>query len=322
MEKGGLKIDEKIAPRQAYGEELVRLGQENPEVVVLDADVAKASMTVLFKENFPERFFDLGISESDIIGTGAGLAVAGKIPFVNAYANFLLGNGWEEIHISVSYANQNVKIIGHNIGASSGKDGPTHLPFEDIALMRVLPGMVVMEPADAIEMRKAVQAIAQYRGPVYLRVGRMPTPVVTREEDPFELGKARILREGNDVTLIALGSMVAKALAAAEELEREDVSAEVINLHTVKPIDRDTLLRSIRRTGAVVTAEEHMVIGGMGSAVAELLIQELPVPLQIVGVKDRFAVCASYEELHKILGLTVEEIIKSARRVLKMKSER
>ncbi|WP_088189648.1 transketolase family protein [Desulfosporosinus sp. FKA] len=311
----------KIAPRQAYGEELVRLGQENPDIVVLDADVAKASMTYLFKEKFPERFFDLGISESDIVGTGAGFAVAGKIPFINAYANFLLGNGWEEIHISIAYANQNVKIVGHNIGASSGKDGPTHLPFEDIALMRVLPGIMIVEPADAIEMRKAVRAAAQHQGPVYLRVGRLPIPLVTCEEDPFELGKARILREGQDVTVIATGAMVAKGLEAAEELASLGISAEVINLHTIKPLDEETLLRSVRKTGAVVTAEEHTILGGMGSAVAELLVEEFPVPLQRVGVKDRFAVCAPYDELHDILGLTAKTIIKSVQDVIRKKRQ-
>ena len=307
---------EMIAPRQAYGEELVRLGLENPEVVVLDADVAKASMTILFKEQIPERFFDLGISESDIIGTGAGLAVAGKIPFVNAYANFLLGNGWEQIHISVCYANQNVKIIGHNIGASSGKDGPTHLPFEDIALMRVLPGMTVLEPADGIEMRKAVRAIAKYKGPVYMRVGRVPTPVVTREEDAFEIGKANRCREGEDITLIACGVMVSKALEAAERLTQEGISAEVINLHTIKPLDEETILESVRKTGGVVTAEEHTVLGGMGSAVSELLIQNYPVPMQMVGVKDRFGVCTSYAAMHEVLGLTVEEILKASQKIL------
>jgi transketolase len=310
---------EKIAPRQAYGEELIRLGAENPELVVLDADVAKASMTVLFKEKFPSRFFDLGISESDIVGTGAGLAVSGKIPFVNAYANFLLGNGWEQIHISVCYANQNVKIIGHNIGASSGKDGPTHLPFEDITLMRVLPGMIVIEPADALEMRKAVRAIAEYKGPVYLRVGRMPTPVVTREKDPFEIGKANLCREGTDITFVACGVMVSKALEAAEALAQEGIFAEVINLHTIKPLDKKTILESVRKTRAVVTAEEHTIQGGMGSAVSEFLIQNLPVPLQMVGVNDRFGVCASYDEMHELLGLTSKEIIRATYKALQLK---
>lgn len=312
---------ERIAPRQAYGEELVRLGAENPDLVVLDADVAKASMTILFKEKHPERFFDLGISESDIIGTGAGLAVAGKIPFINAYANFLLGNGWEQIRMSVSYANQNVKIIGHNIGASSGKDGPTHLPFEDIALMRVLPGMTVLEPADGVEMRKAVRAIAKYRGPVYMRVGRVATPVVTREDDLFEIGKANLCREGKDVTLIACGVMLSKALEAAERLSREGISAEVINLHTIKPLDEKTILQSAQKTGAVVTAEEHTVLGGLGSAVAEFLTQCAPVPIQRVGVKDRFGVCASYDEMHKILDLTSEEIVKATQEALRIKNK-
>ncbi|MGI6451734.1 MAG: transketolase family protein [Desulfitobacteriia bacterium] len=297
-----------MAPREAYGQALVELGRENKNVVVLDADVAKASMTILFKEAFPERFFDLGIAESDIIGTGAGLAVAGKIPFVNAYANFLLGNGWEQIRISVCYARQNVKIIGHNIGASSGKDGPTHLPLEDIALTRVFPGMTVIEPADGLEVRKAVQALAQHVGPAYMRVGRVPIPVITREEDEFQIGKANILRRGRDVTIIACGVMVSKALEAAQALAGEGIEAEVLNMHTIKPLDKEAIFQSVSKTKAVVTAEEHTVIGGLGSAVAEFLGCTHPVPMRMIGSPDRFGVCGSYEQIHKILGLTTEKI--------------
>lgn len=309
----------KIAPREAYGKALVELGKINKDVVVLDADVAKASMTILFKEAFPDRFFDLGIAESDIICTGAGFAVAGKIPFVNAYANFLLGNGWDQIRISVCYANQNVKIIGHNVGASSGKDGPTHLPLEDIALTRAFPRMTVIEPADGIEIKKAVKALAEHVGPAYMRVGRVPIPVVTKEEDPFVIGKANILREGRDVTFIACGVMVSKALAAAGELEKEGISAEVINMHTIKPLDTGCILRSVSKTGAVVTAEEHTVIGGLGGAVAEFLACNKPVPMRIVGSPDRFGVCGTYEEIHEVLGLTTEKIIEAARSVVGLK---
>lgn len=305
-----------IAPREAYGKALVELGKENQDVVVLDADVAKASMTILFKEVFPERFFDLGIAESDIVGTGAGFAVAGKIPFVNAYANFLLGNGWEQIRLSVCYANQNVKIIGHNIGASSGKDGPTHLPLEDIALTRVFPGMIVLEPADGVEVRKAVKALADYVGPAYMRVGRMPTPVVTKEEDEFIIGKANILRQGKDVTIIACGVMASKALAAADSLAREGIEAEVINMHTIKPLDEETILQSVAKTGAVVTAEEHTVIGGLGGAVTEFLACTKPVPVRMVGSQDRFGVCGTYDEIHEALGLTAEKIVEAVKEVV------
>jgi transketolase len=308
-----------IAPRQAYGQALVELGQENKDVVVLDADVAKASMTILFKEAFPERFFDLGIAESDIIGTGAGFAVAGKIPFVNAYANFLLGNGWEQIRISVCYAQQNVKIIGHNIGASSGKDGPTHLPLEDIALTRVFPGMTVIEPADGLEVKKAVRALAEHVGPAYLRVGRIPIPVVTKEDDEFVIGKANILRQGKDVTIIACGVMVSKALSAAAILSEEGINAEVINMHTIKPLDKKSILKSVEKTGAVVTAEEHTIIGGLGSAVAEYLTCTKPVPMKIIGSPDRFGVCGTYEEIHEVLGLTTEKISEAVRDVLTLK---
>lgn len=308
-----------IAPREAYGQALVELGKDNKDVVVLDADVAKASMTILFKEAYPERFFDLGIAESDIVGTGAGLAVAGKIPFVNAYANFLLGNGWDQIRISVCYANQNVKIIGHNIGASSGKDGPTHLPLEDIALTRAFPGMTVIEPVDGIEMKKAVKALAAHPGPAYMRVGRVPIPVVTREEDEFVIGKANILRQGKDVTMIACGVMVSKTLAAAAVLSKEGIEAEVINMHTIKPLDKETILKSVKKTGAVITAEEHTVIGGLGGAVAEFLACTKPVPMRIVGSPDRFGVCGTYDEIHEVLGLTTEKIIDAVKDVVVLK---
>lgn len=309
----------KIAPREAYGNALVELGRENKDVVVLDADVAKASMTILFKEAFPDRFFDLGIAESDIVGTGAGFAVAGKIPFVNAYANFLLGNGWDQIRISVCYANKNVKIIGHNIGASSGKDGPTHLPLEDIALARAFPGMTVIEPVDGIEVRKAVRALAKHIGPAYMRVGRLPTPVITKEEDPFEIGKANILRQGKDVTIIACGVMASKALSAAQRLSGQRIEAEVINMHTIKPLDTKAILESVNKTGAVVTAEEHTTIGGLGGAVAEFLACNKPVPMRIVGSPDRFGVCGTYEEIHEVLGLTEENIVQSALSVAALK---
>lgn len=309
-----------IAPREAYGQALVELGKNNQNVVVLDADVAKASMTVLFKEEFPERFFDLGIAESDLVGTGAGLAVAGKIPFVNAYANFLLGNALEQIRISVCYANKNVKIIGHNIGASSGKDGPTHLSLEDIALTRVMPRMTVIEPADGIETVKAVNALADHVGPAYMRVGRVPIPVVTNQQDDFIIGKANIIRRGRDVTIIACGVMVGKALSAALALSEAGIEAEVINMHTIKPLDQQTILNSVQKSGAVVTAEEHSVIGGLGGAVAELLSSNKPVPLKMVGAPDRFGVCASYDGIHEALGLTVDKIIETVREVLVMKS--
>ncbi len=310
---------EMVAPREAYGRALVDLGRENKDVVVLDADVAKASMTILFKEAFPDRFFDLGIAESDIVGTGAGFAVAGKIPFVNAYANFLLGNGWDQIRISVCYANKNVKIIGHNIGASSGKDGPTHLPLEDIALTRAFPGMTVIEAADGIEVKKAVWALAKHVGPAYMRVGRLPIPVITKEEDPFEIGKANILREGKDVTIIACGVMLSKALEAAEHLATRGIEVEIINMHTIKPLDTQTILTSVAKTGAVVTAEEHTVIGGLGGAVAEFLACTKPVPMKIIGSPDRFGVCGTYEEIHEVLGLTVKNIVESSTSLVSLK---
>lgn len=309
----------KIAPREAYGQALVELGRENKDIVVLDADVAKATMTILFKEAFPDRFFNLGIAESDLIGTGAGFAVAGKIPFVNAYANFLLGNGWDQIRISVCYANKNVKIIGHNIGASSGKDGPTHLPLEDIALARAFPGMTVIEAADGIEVKKAVRALAKHVGPAYMRVGRLPIPIITKEEDEFKIGKANIIRKGKDVTIIGCGVMVSKSLEAAECLAERGIEAEIINMHTIKPLDTQTILNSVSKTGAVITAEEHTVIGGLGGAVAEFLACTKMVPMKIIGSPDRFGVCGTYEEIHEVLGLTVENIVASSVRLVSLK---
>ncbi|MDR0434224.1 MAG: transketolase family protein [Gracilibacteraceae bacterium] len=312
----------KIAPREAYGRALVELGRENDDIVVLDADVAKASMTSLFKEAFPDRFFDLGIAESDIMATGAGFALAGKIPFVNAYANFLLGNGWEQLRLSICYSRQNVKIVGHNIGASSGKDGPTHLPLEDIALARVIPGLLVLEPADAIETRKATRALAAYAGPAYMRVGRMPTPVVTREDDPFVLGRANICRPGQDVTIVACGCMTAKALEAAAELAARGLEAEVINLHTIKPLDEEILLASARKTRAVATAEEHSVCGGMGGAVAEFLAARCPVPVRAIGSQDIFGICASYEDIQEFFGMTSAKIVEEAETACAMRDGR
>lgn len=309
----------KIAPREAYGQALVELGRENKDIVVLDADVAKATMTILFKEAFPDRFFNLGIAESDLIGTGAGFAVAGKIPFVNAYANFLLGNGWDQIRISVCYANKNVKIIGHNIGASSGKDGPTHLPLEDIALARAFPGMTVIEAADGIEVKKAVRALAKHVGPAYMRVGRLPIPIITKEEDEFKIGKANIIRKGKDVTIIGCGVMVSKSLEAAECLAERGIEAEIINMHTIKPLDTQSILNSVSKTGAVITAEEHTVIGGLGGAVAEFLACTKMVPMKIIGSPDRFGVCGTYEEIHEVLGLTVENIVASSVRLVSLK---
>ncbi len=312
-------MNETIAPRETYGQALLKLGSKNPDIVVLDGDCSKATQTSLFAGEFPARFFNIGIAESDLVGTAAGLALAGKIPFVNAYANFLTGNAWDQIRISVSYANKNVKLIGHNSGASAGQEGPTHLPLEDISLMRSLPGMTVIEPADAIEVAKAVRALAGHVGQAYLRVGRMPTPVVTSEEDPFVIGKANVYRRGTEASILANGVMLSKAFAAADLLENEGISVDVINVHTVKPLDAECILEAAGRTGCIVTAEEHSVIGGLGSAVAELLVQNRPVPVRMVGVKDRFGLSGKMNELHEALGLTTEAIVSAVKSAIAAK---
>ncbi len=312
-------MNETIAPREAYGKALLKLGSENKDVVVLDADVSKATMTSLFAAEFPERFFNIGIAESDLVGTAAGLALMGKIPFANAYANFLTGNAWDQIRISVSYANKNVKLIGHNSGTSPGQEGPTHLPLEDISLMRSLPGMIVIEPADGIETAKAVRALAENVGQAYLRVGRMPTPVVTSEDDPFIIGKANVYRRGTDASILANGVMLSKAFEAADILAGEGISVDVINVHTVKPLDSECVLEAAGRTGCIVTAEEHSVIGGLGSAVAELLVQTRPVPVRIVGVKDRFGLSGKMPELLDALGLTAGAIVGAVKEAIAAK---
>lgn len=312
-------MSQTIAPREAYGKTLLQLGAENESIVVLDADVSKATMTSLFAARFPQRFFNIGIAESDLVGTGAGLALAGKIPFVNAYANFLTGNAWDQIRISVCYADQNVKLVGHNSGTSPGQEGPTHLPLEDIAIMRALPGMTVIEPADGVEMAKAVRALAGHVGPAYLRVGRLPTPVVTSESDPFEIGKANVCRRGTDAAILACGQMLAKALEAADALAVEGISVDVINVHTIKPLDSACIVEAATRTGAIVTAEEHSVVGGLGGAVAELLVKTRPVPVRMVGVQDRFGYSAKMPELLEALGLTTAEIIRSVKEAIAAK---
>jgi transketolase len=301
------------APRQGYSDALIRLGEKAENLVVLDADCAKSNLTNLFKEKFPERFFNIGISECDLVGTAAGLALAGKVPFANAYANFLTGRAFDQMRISVCYANNNVKVIGHNAGTSPAQEGATHLPLEDISLMRSLPRMTVIVPADAIEMEKAVVAAYEHHGPVYLRVGKLPVPIVTKEEDPFEIGKAITFKEGSDISLISTGMMLDETLKAAAILEKEGLQAEVIHVHTIKPIDVDAITRSAAKTKRVVTVEEHSIIGGLGSAVAEVLAEHQPTPMRRVGTQDRFGVSGKMDELLDFFGLRAANIVKAAK---------
>lgn len=309
----------KVATRDAYGKALLVLGEENPNVVVLDADLSKSTKTAEFSKNYPERFFNMGIAEANLLGTAAGLAAAGKTPFASTFAVFATGRAFEQIRNSIAYPKLNVKIAATHAGVSVGEDGGSHQAIEDIAIMRALPNMVVLVPADGEETRQMVLAAAEYNGPVYLRMGRLDVPVIFGEDYHFEIGKAKVLKEGTDVAIMANGLMVAIALEAAELLASEGISVSVVNVSSVKPIDEETILRVAKETGAVVTAEEHNIIGGLGSAVAEILGEKLPTPMVRVGLKDTFGESGRPYELLEKYGLTKENLVKAAREALAKK---
>lgn len=304
----------KVATRESYGNALKELGAENPNVLVLDADLAGATKTGIFKKAYPDRFFDCGIAEGNMVGIAAGLATTGKIPFCSSFAMFAAGRAFEQVRNSVGYPHLNVKIAATHAGISVGEDGATHQCNEDIALMRTIPGMVVINPADDVEARAAVKAAAEYEGPVYLRFGRLAVPVFNDEANyKFEIGKGILLREGTDLTIVATGLCVNSALEAAEKLAAEGISAEVINIHTIKPLDEEIILKSAKKTGKVVTAEEHSVIGGLGSAVCDVLSEKLPTPVKKIGVYDVFGESGPAVKLlekYKLDGAGVYEQIK------------
>ena len=290
----------KIATRESYGKALAELGAEFPQLVVLDADLANATKTELFKKVYPERHIDCGIAESNMMGIAAGLAAAGMIPFASTFAMFAAGRAYEQVRNSIGYPHLNVKIGATHAGISVGEDGASHQCLEDFALMRVIPGMVVICPADDIEARQAVRAAIEYNGPVYLRFGRSAVPVINDDNYTFQIGKGHVLSSGKDVTIVANGITVAGALEAAERLAAEGTDAEVINISTIKPLDTELLLASAAKTGKVVTCEEHSIIGGLGSAVAECLSESLPVRMLRIGVRDRFGESGPAAELiHK-----------------------
>lgn len=298
----------KIATRESYGHALEELGAEIPDIVVLDADLKESTRTGYFAEKFPERFFDCGIAEGNMIAIAAGLAAAGKIPFASTFAMFAAGRAFEQVRNAVGYPHLNVKIGASHAGITVGEDGASHQCLEDIALMRSIPGMVVMSPSDDVEARKAVRAAAEYVGPVYMRFGRYAVPVFNDPDMPFEIGKGNVLKSGKDVSIIATGICVPAALDAAKLLEAEGIDAEVINICTIKPIDRELIIRSAAATGCVVTAEEHNIIGGLGSAVAEVLSEEQPTRLLRIGIEDRFGESAPAGELVKKYGLDAQGI--------------
>ena len=304
----------KIATRESYGNALKELGEENPNIIVLDADLAGATKTGVFKKAFPDRFFDCGIAESNMMAIAAGVATTGKIPFCSTFAMFAAGRAYEQVRNAVGYPHLNVKIGATHAGVSVGEDGATHQCNEDIALMRTIPGMTVMCPADDVEARAAVKAAAEYVGPVYLRFGILAVPVFNDEATyKFEIGKGILLREGTDLTIVATGLCVNSALEAAEKLAADGVSAEVINIHTIKPLDEEIILNSAKKTGKVVTAEEHSVIGGLGSAVCDLLSEKLPTPVKKIGVYDTYCESGPAVKLlekYKLDGNGVYEQIK------------
>ena len=299
----------KKATREAYGEALAELGKINENVVVLDADLSGSTKTSVFKKAFPERHFNVGIAEADLGGTAAGLAASGKIAFASTFAMFAAGRAFEQIRNTVAYPKLNVKIAPTHAGISVGEDGASHQSVEDIALMRSIPGMVVLSPADAVETKKMVFAAAEYDGPVYIRMGRLGVPVLFDDNYDFQIGIANTLRDGKDVTIAATGLMVAEAVKAAEELEKEGISVRVINVGTIKPLDGEAILKAAQETKFIVTAEEHSVIGGLGSAVSEFLSEVHPTKVKKVGIYDKFGQSGTGEELLQKYELTAEKLI-------------
>ena len=310
----------KTPMRDGYGKALLELCGQGENIMVLDADVAKSTRTVWVRDKYPEYFLDMGICEQDMVGTAAGLALSGITPFVSTYCVFLCGRAWDQIRTTVCYNELNVKLAGAHAGISVGPDGATHQALEDVALMRVLPHMTVIAPCDAEETRKATLAIAKKNGPCFVRFGREAVPDITDESTPFEIGKARLCREGNDVTVFANGPMVYEALQAAEALAAEGISVQVYDLHTVKPLDEQAVLAAAKKTGCIVTAEEHQIYGGMGGAVAEFLARNCPTPMEMVAVRDSFGESGQPQELMDKYGLNQKAIEEKIRSVLARKA--
>ena len=312
------KTVQKIATREAYGNALAEFGAQYPNLVVLDADLANATKTNTFQKAFPERHIDCGIAECDMMGIAAGLSTVGKIPFASSFAMFAAGRAYEQVRNSIGYPHLNVKIGATHAGITVGEDGASHQCLEDIALMRVIPGMVVINPSDAVEARAAVQAAIEYVGPVYLRFGRAAVPVINDREDyKFEIGKGVLLREGTDVTIVATGICVSAALEAAEKLAEDGINAEVINIHTIKPLDEELIIKSAKKTGKVVTAEEHSIIGGLGGAVSEALSEKAPTPVCRIGMNDIFGESGSAGALVAKYGLDADGIYSKVKEFVK-----
>ena len=309
----------KIATRDAYGKALAKLGEINKDVVVLDADLSKSTKTADFQKVFPERFFNMGIAEQNLMGVAAGFAAAGKIPFASTFAVFAIGRAYDQIRNTIGYPHLNVKIAATHAGLTVGEDGGSHQMLEDLALTRAIPGMTVIVPADGTETEKAVFAAAEMEGPVYIRLGRPGVPVIFSEDYKFEIGKAAVVEKGTDVTIFATGIMLSIAMEATVLLSKENISAEIINISTIKPLDKDAIIKSVSKTRCCVTCEEHNILGGLGSAVAEVLAENIPAPMERVGVEDVFGKSGSPDELLKAFGLTAENIAEKVKKVLQRK---
>jgi len=315
-------MDNFASIRDAFGRALVKLGERNEKVVVLDADVSTSTRTAFFQNKFPDRFFNFGVAEGNMMDVAARLALVGKIPFASTFSSLASLRALEQIRTSIAYPKLNVKIAGGYGGLSDFKDGPTHHSICDLAIIRSIPNMTLIVPADAIETEKAVYAVAQYEGPVYLRLSRAEVPVIFDENYKMEIGKGNLLKDGTDVTLIATGIMVVRVLKAAKVLEKEEkISAKVIEIHTLKPLDVDIIIQAAGETGAIVTAEEHSVIGGLAGAVAEVIVEKKPVPMERVGIKDTFTESGQYNELLEKYGMGIEHIIVAAKKVMKRKNK-
>jgi len=315
-----MKERKMVATRDAYGKALLELGKENHDIVVLDADLSVSTKTAVFAKAFPERFFNLGVAEQDMIGTAAGLAACGKIVFASTFAVFGSGRAWDQVRMSVAYTRLNVKIVVTHAGITTGEDGASHQANEDIAIMRVLPNLTVVVPADAVETEKLIKAAAEFYGPMYIRLSRPKTRLVYENDNyDFKIGKGIVMHSGKDATVFACGIMVGIALDAADILAAEGIQARIVNLHTIKPLDKELIVKCAQETGAVVSAEEHSIIGGLGGAVAEVLVENAQVPMVRVGLKDIFGESGKPEELLVKYGLTAQNVADAVRAVLKRK---
>ena len=305
--------EEKKATRQSYGEMLGTLGEENPNIVVLDADLSAATKTSIFAKKFPDRFFDMGIAEANMMGVAGGMASCGKIPFVSTFAAFATGRAYDQIRSSICYPNLNVKICATHAGITVGEDGATHQMLEDLALMRALPNMTVLCPSDDVETKYLIEQISKIKGPVYVRLARLATPGIYEENQTFEIGKAVQIGEGTDATVFATGVVVPEAIKAKELLENEGIHIRVVDMHTIKPIDKEMIVKSAKETKKLISIEDHSVIGGLGSAISEVLTEEYPCKLVRMGIKDTFGKSGNAVELLKYFGLTSDEIIKTVK---------